>query len=151
MNRTQFFTDSIAASLREVAEQLSFELPVVGQINDPLPEHARLEVRCENIEELIPGNHTYRLDCQVVLNLSAAAMTAEQVETTLEAASAVCRAALSEPDWRMQPLRDPRGEGDEEYREAPFIVLDLVTEVAPPEVSGVNYLGVLAFRAFIQF
>lgn len=150
MNRTQFFTDSMALALRRELERRGIDVPVVGQINEPEPEGVRLEVRCEGSEEIIPGNQTYRLDCQVVLNLSASSMTAAEIERMMEDVSMACGETLG-ADWRHVPVEDPRGGEDAEYNASPFIVLDLITELQAPETNGTQYLGMLAFRAYVQF
>lgn len=150
MNRVQFFTDSIAMTLRAELTARGITLPVVGAVTDPEPEGERLEVRCESCEELIPGNATVRLDCQLGLNLAASCMTAEEIEAELAAVGEACMAVLRQ-SWRGRALDDPRGGDDEEYQAAPFLVLEMVPEVAVPEVNGASYEGVLAFRAYVQF
>ena len=111
---------------------------------------ALAEAKLEDVEEIIPGNETYRLECQVVVNLAATSLSAEEIKQLLGAVGKASREVLSEP-WRRRALADPRAEFDPEYAAAPFLVLDLFTEVAPPEVSSAGYEGVLAFRAYVQF
>lgn len=150
MNSTQFFTDSMALELREALAGSGIELPVVGQVSEPDADGLRLEVRCEGAEDLIPGNYTVRLDCQLVLHFADVGMTADEVEGMLAAVGMVCRQVLREP-WEYRVLRDPRPGRDEEYEAAPYLVLGIVPELQPVEVSGAAYVGVLGFRAFVQF
>ena len=150
MNRMQFFTESMASTLRQRLTEQGVKLPVVGMVNDPEPQEARVEVRVEDVEEIIPGNETYRLECQVAVNLAATSLSAEEIKQMLGAVGKASREVLSEP-WRRRALADPRAEFDPEYAAAPFLVLDLFTEAAPLEVSSAGYEGVLAFRAYVQF
>lgn len=150
MNHTQFFTDSLAATLSAALHADAVrDVPVVGQITDPAPEHMRLEVQVLNAEEIIPGNETYRLDGQITLNL-AAAQSAAEIETTLARVSPPVRAALLAP-WRRRSLPHPLPGSDPQYEEAPFIVLDLIPNLQAPETDTFGYTAILAFRAYVQF
>lgn len=150
MTYTQFFTDSIAATLADALVHAGISLPVYGQVSDPEAEHDRVEVRCNSTEELIPGNYTTRLDCSVVLLASASANDAEEVEQMAAQVAPVVNRVLHRP-WKNTPLLDPRPETDEEYEKAPFVVLDLVAEPANVETDGNSYAMQLDFRAYVQF
>lgn len=161
MTYTQFFTDSIAATLADALAREGIGLPVYGQVSDPEAEHDRVEVRCTGTEELIPGNYTMRLDCNVVLLVSSSTNDAEEVEQMAARVAPVVNKALNRPpaaaygsgvtSWKNVPLRDPRAETDAEYEKAPFIVLDLVAEPANVETDGNSYAMQLDFRAYVQF
>ena len=172
MTYTQFFTDSIAATLADALEQAGIGLPVYGQVSDPEAEHDRIEVRCNGTEEIIPGNYTTRLDCSVVLLVSASANDAAEVEQLAATVAPVVNEVLHRPpaaaygsgvptsagayavtgtSWKNVPLLDPRAEADAEYEKAPFIVLDLVAEPANVETDGNSYAMQLDFRAYVQF
>ena len=150
MTYTQFFTDSIAATLADALEQAGISLPVYGQVSDPEEEHDRLEVRCNGAEEIIPGNYTTRLDCSVVLLVSASANDTEEVEQMAARVAPVVNEVLHRP-WKNTPLANPRAEADAEYEKAPFIVLDLVAEPANTETDGNSYAMQMDFRAYVQF
>lgn len=150
MNYTQFFTDSMAATLEDALARAGIGLPVYGQVSDPEAEHDRIEVRCNGTEEVIPGNYTVRLDCSVVLLASASSNDAEEVEQMAAQVAPVVNGVLHRP-WRNVPLPDPRPETDAEYEQAPFIVLDLVAEPANVETEGDGYALQLDFRAYVQF
>ena len=150
MTYTQFFTDSIAATLADALVHEGIELPVYGQITDPEAEHDRIEVRCNGAEEIVPGNYTTRLDCSVVLLLSSTQQDAATVETIAAQVAPVVSTVLHRP-WRNTPLADPRPETDAEYEQAPFIVLDLVPEPANIEKEDSSYALQLDFRAYVQF
>lgn len=150
MTYTQFFTDSMAATLADALAHAGISLPVYGQVSDPEAEHDRIEVRCNGTDEVIPGNYTVRLDCSVVLVLSATAQEAAAVEEVAAAVAPVVNGVLRRP-WRNVPLPDPRPETDAEYENAPFIVLDLVAEPANVETEGNGYALQLDFRAYVQF
>jgi hypothetical protein len=151
MDRIYFFSASMALELNEALEGYGVtDVVAVGLVNEPEPQRVRLEVRVENAEELIPGNFTTRLDCQLVLaNLGAVGV--DEARRLMGAVSMACWRVMRE-NWRMRALRHPLGEGaDAEYDAAPFLVLELVPEVQPPEVNGASYEGVAAFRAWVQF
>ncbi len=156
MTYTQFFTDSIAATLADALAREGIGLPVYGQVSDPEAEHDRVEVRCTGTEELIPGNYTMRLDCNVVLLVSASTNDAEEVEQMAARVAPVVNKALNRP-WKNTPLPPPPSYGVasaaelEEYNAAPFIVLDLVAEPANTETDGNSYAMQLDFRAYVQF
>lgn len=150
MTYTQFFTDSIAATLADALAQAGIDLPVYGQVSDPEAEHDRIEVRCNSTEELIPGNYTTRLDCSVVLLASASANDAAEVEQLAAQVAPVVNGVLNRP-WKRVPLLDPRAETDAEYAKSPFIVLDLVAEPANVETDGNSYAMQMDFRAYVQF
>lgn len=150
MNYTQFFTDSIAATLQDALAHAGIGLPVYGLVNDPEPEHDRIEVRCSGTEELIPGNYTMRLDCSVVLLASARANDAAEVEQLAADITPVVNGVLRRP-WRHTPLADPRPQTDAEYEQNPFIVLALVPEPSDMETDGNSYAMQLDFRAYVQF
>lgn len=150
MTYTQFFTDSIAATLADALAHAGIGLPVYGQVSDPEAEHDRVEVRCNGTEEIIPGNYTTRLDCSVVLVLSATALDAATVEDTAAQVGAVVNGVLA-GEWKNVPLRDPRPVTDEEYEKAPFIVLDLVAEPQNTELEETCYAMQVGFRAYVQF
>ena len=150
MTYTQFFTDSIAATLADALAHAGISLPVYGQVSDPEAEHDRVEVRCNGTEEIIPGNYTTRLDCSVVLLASASANDAAEVEQLAATVAPVVNGVLHRP-WKNTPLLDPRAETDAEYEKAPFIVLDLVAEPANVETDGNSYAMQLDFRAYVQF
>lgn len=150
MTHTQFFTDSIAKEIAASAAAAGLELPVYGQISDAEAEHDRIEVRCESTEEVIPGNYTTRLDCSVVLVLSATAHSANEIEA-LAADVGECIMRVLGRDWRWAPLADPREESEAEYEAAPFIVLDLVPNPANVEAAGDTYEMRMDFRAYVQF
>lgn len=150
MTYTQFFTDSIAATLADALAHAGISLPVYGQVSDPEAEHDRVEVRCTGTEEIIPGNYTTRLDCSVVLLASASANDAAEVEQLAAQVAPVVNGVLHRP-WKNTPLADPRPETDAEYEKAPFIVLDLVAEPANVETDGNSYAMQLDFRAYVQF
>ncbi len=161
MTYTQFFTDSIAMTLADALAHEGIGLPVYGQVSDPEAEHDRVEVRCNSTEEIIPGNYTTRLDCSVVLLVSASANSTEEVEKLAARLTPVVNGVLNRPpaaaygsgvtSWKNVPLRDPRAETDAEYEKAPFIVLDLVVEPANTESDGTSYAMQLDFRAYVQF
>lgn len=150
MTYTQFFTDSIAATLADALAHAGISLPVYGQVSDPEAEHDRVEIRCTGTEEIIPGNYTTRLDCSVVLLASASANDAAEVEQLAATVAPVVNEVLHRP-WKNTPLADPRAETDAEYEKAPFIVLDLVAEPANVETDGNSYAMQLDFRAYVQF
>ncbi len=150
MTYTQFFTDSIAMTLADALAHEGIGLPVYGQVSDPEAEHDRIEVRCTGTEEIIPGNYTTRLDCSVVLLVSASANDTEEVERMAARVAPVVNKALNRP-WKNTPLADPRADTDAEYEKAPFIVLDLVAEPANTETDGTSYAMQLDFRAYVQF
>ena len=150
MNYTQFFTDSIAMTLEDALAHEGIGLPVYGQVSDPEAEHDRVEIRCTGTEEIIPGNYTTRLDCSVVLVVSASANDAAEVEQLAATVAPVVNKALNRP-WKNTPLADPRAETDAEYEKEPFIVLDLVAEPANVEADGNSYAMQLDFRAYVQF
>lgn len=150
MTYTQFFTDSMAATLADALAHAGISLPVYGQVSDPEAEHDRVEVRCNGTEEIIPGNYTTRLDCSVVLLASASANDAAEVEQLAAQVAPVVNGVLRRP-WKNTPLLDPRAETDAEYEKAPFIVLDLVAEPANVETDGNSYAMQLDFRAYVQF
>ena len=106
MTCTQFFTDSIAATLADALAHAGIGLPVYGQVSDPEAEHDRIEVRCTGTEEIIPGNYTTRLDCSVVLLVSASANDTEEVEQMAARVAPVVNKALNRP-WKNTPLADP--------------------------------------------
>lgn len=150
MNYTQFFTDSIAITLEDALAHAGISLPVYGQVSDPEAEHDRVEIRCTGTEEIIPGNYTTRLDCSVVLVVSASANDAAEVEQLAATVAPVVNEVLHRP-WKNTPLADPRTETDAEYEKEPFIVLDLVAEPANVEADGNSYAMQLDFRAYVQF
>lgn len=150
MTSTQFFTDSIAATLADALSEMGISLPVYGQISEPEAEHDRIEVRCSSTEEIIPGNFTTRLDCQAVLVLSATSNDAWNVTSKGMRIASVVRSVLGR-DWRGKPLRDPRPETDAEYAAAPFIVLDLVPAATAVDTSTGGYELQAEFRAYVQF
>lgn len=165
MNYTQFFTDSIAMTLADALAHAGIGLPVYGQVSAPEAEHDRVEMRCSGTEELIPGNYTMRLDCSVVLLVSARANDAAEVEQLAAQVGTVVNGVLNRP-WKNTPLLDPRAEtrlrvsqrslapprqADAEYEQTPFIVLDLVPEPANVETDGHSYAMQVDFRAYVQF
>lgn len=150
MTYTQFFTDSMAATLEDALARAGIGLPVYGQVSEPEAEHDRIEVRCNSTEEIIPGNYTTRLDCSVVLLASASANDAAEVEQLAAQVEPVVNGVLNRP-WKNVPLTDPRAETDAEYEKAPFVVLDLVAEPANVETDGNSYAMQLDFRAYVQF
>lgn len=167
MTCTQFFTDSIAATLADALAHEGVGLPVYGQVSDPEAEHDRIEVRCTSIEEIIPGNYTMRLDCSVVLLVSASANDTEEVEQMAARVAPVVKGVMN-GEWKNVPLSPPPSYGVptsagayaetgasaaelEEYNAAPFIVLDLVTEPANVETDGNSYAMQMNFRAYVQF
>ncbi len=151
MNRTQFFTDAIAAQLADAIRLANIPLPVVGQISSPEPLGRILEVRVESIEETAPtGNHTFRLDCQIVLHGLSAAQDAERTEHILARAGKVCRDVLCQR-WRYRALPHPAPGTDPEYDACPFIVLELIMTAENPEANDTAFEGVLGFRAYVQF
>ena len=156
MNYTQFFTDSIAMTLADALAHAGIGLPVYGQVSDPEAEHDRVEMRCSGTEELIPGNYTMRLDCSVVLLVSARANDAAAVEQLAAQVGKVVNGVLNRP-WKNTPLPPPPSYGVasaaelEEYNAAPFIVLALVPEPANVETDGHSYAMQVDFRAYVQF
>lgn len=150
MTYTQFFTDSIAATLADALAHAGISLPVYGQVSDPEAEHDRVEIRCNGTEEIIPGNYTTRLDCSVVLLASASANDAAEVKQLAATVAPVVNGVLHRP-WKNTPLADPRAETDVEYEKEPFIVLNLVAEPANTETDGTSYAMQLDFRAYVQF
>lgn len=150
MTYTQFFTDSLAKTIADALEQEGIALPVYGQVTDPEAEHDRLEVRCAASEEIIPGNYTTRLDCSVVLLVSASSGNAAEVEHLAAEVVPVVNEVLLRP-WKNVPLPNPREEVDSEYEKMPFIVLDLLAEPANTETDGNSYAMHLDFRAYVQF
>lgn len=156
MTYTQFFTDSIAMTLADALEQAGIGLPVYGQVSDPEAEHDRVEVRCSGTEEIIPGNYTTRLDCSVVLVVSASMNDTEEVEGLAAQVAPVVNGVLRR-SWKNIPLQPPPSYGMasaaelEEYNAAPFIVLDLVAEPANMETDGTSYAMQMDFRAYVQF
>ena len=156
MMYTQFFTDSFAMMLADALAHAGIGLPVYGQVSDPEAEHDRIEVRCTGTEEMIPGNYTTRLDCSVVLLVSASANDSEEVEQMAAQVAPVVNGVFHRP-WKNTPLPPPPSYGVasaaelEEYNAAPFIVLDLVAEPANTETDGTSYAMQLDFRAYVQF
>lgn len=156
MNYTQFFTDSIAATLQDALAHAGIGLPVYGQVSDPEAEHDRIEVRCSGTEEIIPGNYTMRLDCNVVLLVSASTNDAAEVEHLASRIAPVVNGVLNR-HWKNTPLPPPPSYGVasaaelEEYNAAPFILLDLAAEPANMETDGNSYAMHLDFRAYVQF
>lgn len=140
----------MAAVLADALAAAGIHLPVYGQVSDPEAEHDRVEVRCQGTEEVIPGNYTTRLDCSVVLVLSATAQDAASVEALAAAVGAVVDTVLRRP-WRHVPVQDPRPGTDAEYELAPFVVLDLVPEPQTVETGAGAYELRVDFRAYVQF
>lgn len=145
----------MAAFLGQRLRAAGVTLPVVGQVNDPVTDSERLEVRCDNAEEIIAGNHTVRLDCQVVMPASAIARSAAETERQLAAVGTVCHVALREGydgrGWKHQPLAHPQPGTDAEYEAEPFIVLDIFSDAAALEAESDGYKAVLGFKAYVQF
>ncbi len=152
MNRTQFFTDAIAAELRPALLEAGITLPVVGQVTDATPEGPRLEVRCEAAEEIVPGNYTMRLDCHLALTGLHAAEGEEETEGLLYRVADACWPVLSErARWKNRELPHPCPGSDPEYDAAPFIVLDLIAAPDVLNTEELTYVSTLSFRAFVQF
>lgn len=140
----------MAATIEEALSRAGVDLPVYGQINDPEAEHDRVEVRCDSMEEVIPGNYTMQLNCSVVLMVSATATDSREVLDVCKLVGKVVRDVLMRP-WRYVPLADPRSETDAEYEQNPYIVLDLVAEPANVSVTESGYELQADFRAYVQF
>lgn len=149
MNKTQILTDSLAMLVRGEMLAAGVDLPVVGEVNDPEPEHTRVEVRVESAEEIIPGNETYRVDGVIALRVPAL-LPADEAEGGLERVAAPVRRALAR-DWRRFALPDPRGDADAEYAARPYLVLALIPTVQSLEEDGEAYRGIVGFRAYVQF
>lgn len=154
MNQVQFLTDSMAGLMASALLTAGLELPVYGQVNEPLEEHDRLEVRCTGVEELIPGNYTMRVDCAAVFHIAAGVHAATEVEVEAAAVGEAVRSVLLR-DWKNKPLPWPDAIMDEEaraeYELLPFIVLDIVAEPQAVEVSGSQYEWATGFRVYVQF
>lgn len=152
MNRTQFFTDAIAAELRPALLEAGIALPVVGQVTDAAPEGPRLEVCCEAAEEVVPGNYTMRLDCHLSLTGLHAAEREEETEALLYRVADACWPTLAAREgWKNRDLPHPVPGSDPEYEAAPFIVLDLIAAPDVLKTEDLTYVGVLSFRAYVQF
>lgn len=153
MNQVQFLTDSMAGLFAAACAAAGLELPVYGQVTDPTAEHDCMEVRCEGVDELIPGNYTMRVDCSVVLRLGAATREAEEIEALAGVIGEAVRGVLLR-DWKYKPLPWPETLEDEaerqEYEEMPYVVLDMLAEPASVEVAA-QYEWAVRFRVYIQF
>lgn len=149
MNKTQILTDSLAMLVRGEVRAAGVELPVVGEINDPEAEHARVEIRVESTEEIIPGNETYRVDGIIALRVPSH-IPAEEAEGALARVTAPVRRALAR-DWRRYALPDPRGTADADYAARPYLVLALIPTVQTLEEDGTAYRGIVGWRAYVQF
>lgn len=150
MNHTQFFTDSLAGVLAAALGAAGISLPVYGQIHDAEAPHNRIEVRCNGVDEIIPGNATARLDGSIVLLLHAT-VSAKEAERTAADVAAVLETALAPERWRKYPLPLPPAVQDAEYTAAPFIVLELCTAPAGAETAGQFYALAVDYRAYVQF
>lgn len=154
MNQVQFLTDSMAGLIASALLSEGLELPVYGQVNDPVAEHDRLEVRCTGVDEIIPGNYTMRVDCEAVLHMGAGVNDAGEVEAAAAAVGAAVRSVLMR-DWKNKPLPWPDALIDEqeraEYELMPFVVLDIVAEPQAAEVGGSQYEWATGFRVYVQF
>ena len=149
MDNTRFFTESISELIQRVLEERGIGLPVWGQVLDPETPCERIEVRCDAVEEVIPGNYTVRVDCSVVLLLDAARPAAEAA--ALAARVSECARSVLERDWHNKPLPAPEAEVDEEYEAEPFIVLGLVAAVENVAPEGNEFAWRIDFRAYVQF
>lgn len=151
MNRTQFFTDSLAGLLRARLSAAGIRgVDAVGSISNPQAEGPRVEVQVTSSDEMIPGNHTHRLDCQMACAGLSAAEDEGRVEVLLERVSAVAMELLLEP-WVNRDLPAPPGCQDAEYEAQPFVVLQLIAGLQPMETQDAGYEAVLPFRAYVQF
>ncbi len=154
MNQVQFLTDSMAGLLAVACEAAGVDIPVYGQVNEPIEELDRLEVRCDGVDEIIPGNYTMRVDCRAVLHLGAAVNDAAEVEAKAAAVGAAVRGVLLR-DWKNKPLPWPDVLEDEEerreYELLPYVVLDLLAEPDDITASGSEYEWATRFRVYVQF
>ena len=154
MNQVQFLTDSMASLMAAELLSAGQDIPVYGQVNEPMEEHDRLEVRCEGVDELIPGNYTLRVDCRAVLHLGAAQHEAAEIEAAAAVIGDAVRGVLLR-DWKNKPLPWPDSmlaeEERLEYELMPFVVLDLLAEPADVDAGGSQYEWATRFRVYVQF
>ena len=154
MNQVQFLTDSFAGLMASALITAGVDIPVYGQVNEPLEEHDRLEIRCEGVDEIIPGNYTMRVDCSAVLHLGAAVQAAEDIEAYAAQVGEAVRSVLQR-DWKNKPLPWPDNvlaeDERREYELLPFIVLDLLAEPQAVVAGGSQYEWATGFRVYVQF
>lgn len=154
MVEVRFFTECIARKVSAALEAAGVDVPVYAQVNELEAEHDRVEVRCEGVSEIIPGNYTMRLDCSVVYVSGAARVLAEEQVTRAEAVGACVRGVLSS-HWHRVALEWPEGYGSEEeeaeYALFPFVVLDLFAEPGALDAGSGEYEWQCEFRAYVQF
>lgn len=154
MVEVQFFTECIARKVSAALEAAGIDVPVYAQVNEAEAEHDRVEVRCDGVSEVIPGNYTMRLDCSVVY---VAGVARSFAAAHVDAAAAVgeCVRGVLSSHWHRVALEWPEGYGSEEeeaeYALFPFVVLDLFAEPGALDAGSGEYEWQCEFRAYVQF
>ena len=148
MNRTKIFADALASELEEALVEVGVELPVYGLLNDPEAIGDRIEVRVDGVEELIPGNHTVRLDGEVSLMMGCMGRDEKELFEVAGKVSAAVRRVMAVRK-KYSPL-EVEGAG-EEYEAAPFLLLYLCPKESELTVEDELWKWELRYSAFIQF
>lgn len=151
MIETEFFTITVARELARGLACAGVSLPVRGQVEDAAPDDDGLEVRVDEVEEVITGNYTVRLDGSVVLTLRATGNDRVAVLDTARRVRDVACEVMAPGRWKRRALEPLGPYLDEEYEAAPYVVLELVSQPGNVEVGDVGYEFSIGFRAYVQF
>lgn len=151
MIETEFFTKTVARELSRGLACAGVSLPVRGQVSDAEPADDCLEVRVDDVEEVIAGNYTVRLDGSVVLTLRATANNPWAVLYTVRRVRDVACEVMAPGRWKRRALVHPGPYLDEEYEAAPYVVLEMVSQPGNVVVGDVGYEFSIGFRAYVQF
>lgn len=148
---TQFFTDSMAATLSQALSAAGLSFPVTGQVTDAAADDDRIEVRIVGTEEIIPGNLTLRLDGSIDLMLHTAdsANAADAQQKAAQVGGVVLEVLRRE--WRRVPLPHPQPGTDPAYEADPFLVLDLIADPQSVTCEDGAWHFSTDFRAYVQF
>lgn len=149
MNRTQFFTDALAAMLASELAAAGIDLLVRGAVTPPSRHGDRLDVVVTGVDDLIPGNYTVKITGLLLLHV-AEVVDAVKVERRVAEVGDVVRGVLCS-NWRHRPLPHPVPGSDPEYDAEPFLVLDLVAAPQHIDVAANGYQAQQEFRAYVQF
>ena len=148
MNRTKIFADALASELAESLGAVGVELPVYGLLNDPEASGDRIEVRVDGVEELIPGNHTVRLDGEVVLLLGCMQRSEQELMELAGTVSGAVRGVVMVRQ-KYEPLK-VEGAGAE-YDAQPFLLLYMCPKESELAVEDEQWKWELRYSAFVQF